>query len=195
MNNSMSPSPDLNAWQGLADIFRRRLADTHRIESLNRCIDQKFMMVQMLRSGLQPGSRYRSRSAEQLLCDLADDLSELLKAMNVRLHFSCFGQASDRTWFENDYLGIWCLLMEVATMVRSGSTIEINLGCLPDGLELEIGSDSAALEKFQLLRSAAWNFASQLIPVTNARNLKCPLGGGAIQLDLPGPHPQQRRVA
>ena len=195
MNYSRFPLPDLQAWQAIAETFRRRLSQSQPMDSLERCIDQKFMMVQMLRSGLRPGSRYQSRTAEALLHDLADDLGELLSAMNLQLTFSCFGQDANRSFYEHDYLGIWCLIVEVATMIEPGSTIELNLGSLPHGVELEIGSDSHALEKSGLLRSDAWHFVSQLISVTRAMDLKCPLGGGAIQLDLVGPPPEQRQVA
>ena len=73
------------------------------------------MLVQFLQSDLPSGTRYQSRSAQQLLHDLADDFGELLSNVGLQLTFSCFGQANPRNFYECDYLGIWCLMMELVT--------------------------------------------------------------------------------
>ena len=85
--------------------------------------------------------------------------------------------------------------MELATRVESGSTIELTLGSLPHGIELEIGCDSRVVEQGELLASEAWEFTRHLISVDRAVDLKCPVGGCAIQLDLSNLSSFQRRVA
>ena len=195
MNHSNFSTPDLQAWQNLSAIFRSRLDGFPSSNPLDLCIDQKFMLVQFLQSDLPSGARYQSRSAQQLLHDLADDFGELLGNLGVQLTFSCFGQAKNRNFYEADYLGIWCLLMELATRVERGSTIELNMGTLPHGTELEIGCDSQALEQSGLLHSQAWDFTRRLISIDRALDLKCPVGGIAIQLDFSNPSQTRRRVA
>ena len=195
MNYSKISTPDIRAWQSLAEIFRNRLSGIKPIAPVNLCIDQKFMLVQLLHSDLQSGSRYQSRNVEKLVHDLATDLEGLLSSLDVKLSVSCFGNGQGRIFFENDYLGIWCLLMELATRVERGSTIELTLGSLSHGIELEIGCDSRSVESGELLASEAWEFTRQLISVDRAVDLKCPVGGCAIQLDLSGRTSSQRRVA
>lgn len=195
MNHSNFSTPDLQAWQDLSTIFRSRVESFQTENPLNQCIDKKFMLVQFLQTDLPSGARYQSCSAEQLLHDLADDFGELLASLGIQLTFSCFGQAKNRNFYECDYLGIWCLLMDLVTRVERGSTIELNMGTLPHGTELEIGCDSQALEHSGLLNSQAWEFTRRLMAVDRAVDLKCPVGGFAIQLDFSNPPHRQRRVA
>ena len=193
MKNSRNPSPSLDAWHCLAETLGTRVSCPRQTTHLKDCMDRQFMKVQAMRSGLPPGSRYQSSSVENLLRDLEQDLSGLFESMNLRFAHSCFGQSTSRRFNERDYLGLWCLVMEFATMATAGSTIETSIGSLSHGLELEIGSDCPSLEQAGILKSAAFEFASSLMPVSRAMNLKCPLGGGAIQLDIPGESPDQRR--
>jgi len=195
MKHSNFSTPDLQAWQNLSTIFRSRLKGSPSNNPLDLCIDQKFMLVQFLQSDLPSGTRYQSRSAQQLLHDLADDFGELLSNVGLQLTFSCFGQANHRNFYECDYLGIWCLMMELVTRAERGSTIELTMGTLPHGTELEIGCDSQALEQSGLLDSQAWDFTRRLISIDRALDLKCPVGGIAIQLDFSNPSQTRRRVA
>ncbi len=184
MNYSRFPLPDLEAWQNVAETFRSRLASLHPTHGWNDCIDQKFMMVQAIRSDLRRGSRYQSASVEDMLGDLARDLEGLWSDLGLKFHPSSFGTSTGRRFYETDFLGIWCLILELATTTGRGSTIELSLGQFPEGMELEIGSDSPMLEQAGILESQAFRFVQDLLPVSRAVDLKCPLGGRAIQLDL-----------
>lgn len=154
------------------------------------------MMAQAMCNGLAPTQGMEMRSMEEVLSDLENEISGLFQFMELTFVCSCFGQTTLKQFGERAHLGWWCLVLEFATMARAGSTIEFNIGSLPHGIELEIGTDCRTLEHAEILGSPAFHFASQLMPVTRAIDLKCPLGGGAIQLDILGnSSPSRRRAA
>jgi len=196
MNYSSIPFADLEMWRCVTDTFRLRVSCRQKTVHLNQCIDQQFMMVQMIRSSMVPGSRYQSSSLDNLLADLSRETKPLFQSLDLRFSYSCFGESPGIQFHEADFLGLWCLIMEITTMATSGSTIEINMGYLSHGIELEIGSDCPSLEQVRVSQSKAFEFASQLLPVADAFDLKCPLGGGAIQLNIAiQPSIQRRRAA
>jgi hypothetical protein len=195
MSYSRFPTPDLSAWQGVATVFRQRIREPLVLQPLDHCIDSKFMLLQAIRSGLTPGARYKASSTESLLQDLSRDVRDVLAARGVHFRYGWFGDSPTPVYCEREYLGLWCLVMEFATVTGEGCAIELTVGHLPEGTELEIGSDSVSLEGTCFQESKAFQFASVLLPIRRAVDLKCPLGGGAVQLDLPHQEGQWRRVA
>ena len=196
MKYSRIPAPNIEMWHSVTDVFQSRAACPNQVARLNQCIDQQFMLVQTICSGIPRGSRYQATTSEKLMKDLHRELDGFLESTGLKFSSSCFGQTTGNQFDEQDFLGLWCLIMEIATMASNGSTIELSLGSFAEGLELEIGSDCQLLERVRILQSKALEFACQLMPVEKAIDLKCPLGGGAIQLNIVR-HSQsgQRRTA
>jgi len=186
--------PDLETWRNVARSFLDRLNCKQQIDLLRSDLDRKFMAVQAICCGVKRPT-YQWRSVESLLTNLKQELSGLFQAMDLRFRHSSFGQTAVTPFTERDYIGWWCLVMEFATRATSGSAVEFSIGSLSQGIELEVGSDCPVLENADVLESVAFTFVNQLMPITRAQDLRCPLGGSAIQLDISSGNLRQHRIA
>ena len=194
MSSNQIDLPNMDMWAAVTSSFRDRVSSPTRMISLRSCIEQRFMQVQGICCGVK--SNIAHQSIENLVNDLRSSLAGFLEATELTFQAACFGRTSANLFGDHDFVGMWCLIMEFATAASPNATTELNLGCLSHGMELEFGSDCKKHERTECLSSPAFEFASRLLPVTRATDLRCPLGGAAIQLDILGSPPQSHlRVA
>lgn len=198
MSHFSSSDRYMETWrQARVDFCKRVSASgkTELLEVLDRCVDGQFMKLQTVSKALRPGTCYSANNAADLLRDVAQELDGFHNARSVRFVTSVFGQPGPRPFHEKEFLGLWCVIMEFSSRVSPGSMIEANLGCFADGMELEIGSDCRSLEGLRILDAHAFQLATEWLEISRSEDLKCPLGGRAVQLDIQKERGQQRRVA
>ena len=183
MTKSNTPAP-FEFWRQTIDGFQQRVATPGQREPLDECADRRFMQVQAICNGVVPKS-IPPMTGQAYLDGLEDELSTLFQILGVEFSTESYGQRQMACIDTRIATGLWCLILEIATMAAPGTRIEMSIGFFSGQLEVELGSDSSSLEQSCLLESQAFGMASQLMEISAARDLKCPLGGAAIQVNIP----------
>ncbi len=190
--NHDSNTPTIVDWHMMFDLFRSRCKSQDERVHLESIFESQFMTAQAVAHKVSRGSQFCRQTARELLEDLQQELRPVTRVRQIRFQYDSFGEHQGRPFNECDLLGLFAMSADLVTLVSPGSTVELSMGRTHDGVELEIGSDCHSLENSRLSQLSGFQYLQRVLPVADYMDLKCPLGGAAMMINLNHQHNQQR---
>ena len=175
------------------ESFQQRMETPRQNELLEAMIARQFLTAQAICRNVEVPHKWLGTSS--FFEHLKNETAEFLQHGEMQLVADGFGWARRAQFDARNFLALWCLTLEFATLASPGSSIEISIGNLPTRLEMEVGSDCHVLENHISAHSPALEFVCRLFPKATGTSLNCPVGGAAIQLCIPSQHGRQTRAA
>lgn len=129
-------------------------------------------------------------SLPQLADRLQRETGPVIESCESQAVIETFGQADQLVADSRWLLALWSLVIDMVTSASSGTRVEVNLGTCQGGYEIEVGHDdrgwmTQGTSDMDLETSLTGRWLTSICPEWTIVLPACPLGGYAVQLNIP----------
>jgi hypothetical protein len=176
-------------WDTLTNDFLGRLASHSSREAIEQSIAAMHLTAHLVcrfvgncHAVLRP-----TMTLKELANTLQREITPVSRQLDTVVAIETFGTTEDTVADSRWLLALWSLIIDAITSADKKTKVEVVVGACGKGYEIEVGHDdqhsTATTDYFESSLTCRW--LHSICPEWTLTTPACPLGGGAVQINIP----------